>query len=160
MAKSTFHMEVARSRIVATLHSCHLTRNACNGFQHLTEYFPRVLFIIIYSAYIISSQNTTGPRPVDGGREADGTPLYIALGVVNGGRVPGKAGHHLGGASVAFGGSEIGSENAEILCVLCLGQCGLFADHPSSDAGAEALRPFRMSCYQPELSLCISTSAY
>ncbi|KAH7093950.1 hypothetical protein BKA62DRAFT_721735 [Auriculariales sp. MPI-PUGE-AT-0066] len=57
-----------------------------------------------------------GARPVEGGHEEDGKPLYFALGLVNNGRVPGKAGRHLGGASVPYGGSEHLSEQAEILC--------------------------------------------
>ncbi|KAH7093949.1 hypothetical protein BKA62DRAFT_53934 [Auriculariales sp. MPI-PUGE-AT-0066] len=57
-----------------------------------------------------------GARPVDAGYEEDGAPLHFALGIVNGGRVPGKAGRHLGGASVPYNGGEHHSEHPEILC--------------------------------------------
>ena len=51
-----------------------------------------------------------GRRPVVGGQEIhDGVPqlLYHVVGVVDGVRVPGKAGAHLNGANVAYGCSEV-----------------------------------------------------
>ncbi|PCH42162.1 hypothetical protein WOLCODRAFT_152199 [Wolfiporia cocos MD-104 SS10] len=57
-----------------------------------------------------------GRRPVEGGYEEAGK-LYHALALVNGVRVPGKTGHHLGACNVPFGGGEaVVRENYEILC--------------------------------------------
>ncbi|KAI6115649.1 hypothetical protein EDD16DRAFT_1482553 [Pisolithus croceorrhizus] len=47
-----------------------------------------------------------GFTPIQGGYEENGTSLYHAIGVVKGVRVPGKAGMHLGGCTVAFNGVE------------------------------------------------------
>ncbi|TFK92647.1 hypothetical protein K466DRAFT_480191 [Polyporus arcularius HHB13444] len=56
-----------------------------------------------------------GRRPVEGGYEEDGSKLYHAIANVNGVRVPGKAGAHLRGASVPFGGQEHSVEHYELL---------------------------------------------
>ncbi|KAJ8072526.1 hypothetical protein PM082_016085 [Marasmius tenuissimus] len=59
----------------------------------------------------------SGRRPVEGGYEENGAKLYHAVAVVQGLRVPGKAGEHLGAAHVSFGGSEHSiSDHYEILC--------------------------------------------
>jgi len=58
-----------------------------------------------------------GRRPVKGGFENDGSELYHAVAVIDGIKVPGKTGIHLGGASVPYGGSEHNvSDDYEILC--------------------------------------------
>jgi len=57
-----------------------------------------------------------GRRPIEGGYEENGAKLYHGLGVVDGVRVPGKAGEHLRGCNVSFGGREIAVEQHEILC--------------------------------------------
>ncbi|KAI0260534.1 hypothetical protein BC834DRAFT_900301 [Gloeopeniophorella convolvens] len=58
-----------------------------------------------------------GRRPVEGGYESSGARLYHALAVVDGVRVPGKTGEHLGGCNVAFGGREhVVRDDYEILC--------------------------------------------
>ncbi|KAL1697140.1 hypothetical protein GGG16DRAFT_120734 [Schizophyllum commune] len=57
-----------------------------------------------------------GRRVVEGGYEASGAKLYHALGVVNGVKVPGKAGEHLGGANLPFGGQEHVVREYEVLC--------------------------------------------
>ncbi|KAJ7744067.1 hypothetical protein DFH07DRAFT_1063468 [Mycena maculata] len=58
-----------------------------------------------------------GRTPVEGGYEENGDRLYHAIAHVDGVRVPGKTGHHLGSAHVAFGGQEREiHENYEILC--------------------------------------------
>ncbi|KAF8632218.1 hypothetical protein AX15_001976 [Amanita polypyramis BW_CC] len=58
-----------------------------------------------------------GRRPVEGGYEGDGDNLYHAAAVINGLRVPGKAGKHLGGCRIGYGGHEHSiTENYEILC--------------------------------------------
>ncbi|TBU58028.1 hypothetical protein BD310DRAFT_928141 [Dichomitus squalens] len=56
-----------------------------------------------------------GRRPVEGGYEENGDKLYHAIGVVNGVKVPGKAGAHLRGANVPFGGQEHHVDHYEIL---------------------------------------------
>ena len=56
-----------------------------------------------------------GRRPVEGGYEENGEKLYHALAVVQGVRVPGKTGAHLGGANVPFGGGEHTVEKYEVL---------------------------------------------
>ncbi|KAI0093201.1 carbohydrate-binding module family 12 protein [Irpex rosettiformis] len=45
-------------------------------------------------------------RPVEAGREADGTPIYIAQAHLNNGVHPGKASPHLDGAFITYGGTE------------------------------------------------------
>ncbi|GLB40460.1 putative protein of unknown function (DUF3421) [Lyophyllum shimeji] len=57
-----------------------------------------------------------GRRLVEGGYEDNGAKLYHALAIVNGVKVPGKTGEHLGACNVSFGGSEIPVVEYEILC--------------------------------------------
>ena len=45
-------------------------------------------------------------RPVEGGREANGAPLFIAQAPYKNGTHPGKAGEHLRGADITYGGDE------------------------------------------------------
>lgn len=45
-------------------------------------------------------------RPVEGGREANGSPLFIAQAPYKNGTHPGKAGEHLRGADITYGGDE------------------------------------------------------
>lgn len=62
-------------------------------------------------------QIPNGRRPIEGGYEEHSAKLYHAIAVVNGVRVPGKTGVHLGGANVSFGGAEHTIiQNYEILC--------------------------------------------
>jgi hypothetical protein len=56
-----------------------------------------------------------GKRPVEGGHEATGHPLYHAIGEVEGVRSIGKAGEHLGGAHFPFAGAEHFNEYYEVL---------------------------------------------
>ncbi|KAG8768113.1 hypothetical protein FRC12_005763 [Ceratobasidium sp. 428] len=57
-----------------------------------------------------------GRTPVEGGYEGEHA-LYHAYAEVSGVKVPGKAGSHLGGANVAFGGREVAfSNNYFVLC--------------------------------------------
>ncbi|KAG6332259.1 hypothetical protein ID866_6830 [Astraeus odoratus] len=61
-----------------------------------------------------------GCNPVPGGYEENGSQLYHAIGVVDGVRVPGKTGIHLGACHVAFNGTEhVITHNYEILCWRC-----------------------------------------
>lgn len=58
-----------------------------------------------------------GANPIKGGYEESGAELYHAIGVVDGVRVPGKTGPHLGGCTVPFNGVEhLITKNYEILC--------------------------------------------
>jgi len=58
-----------------------------------------------------------GRRPIEGGYEEYGGKLYHAIAVIEGVRVPGKTGEHLGAANVAFGSQEHTiRDNYEILC--------------------------------------------
>jgi len=50
--------------------------------------------------------NNVGARLVDGGKENDGTPLFIAQAPINGSLTPGKIRQGLGGAFVPYGGKE------------------------------------------------------
>ncbi|KAM5539432.1 hypothetical protein V8D89_006884 [Ganoderma adspersum] len=55
-------------------------------------------------------------RPVEGGREGDGTPLFIAQAVHGGAVVPGKCGPKLPGAFVPYGNDEKEHKDFRILC--------------------------------------------
>jgi hypothetical protein len=57
-----------------------------------------------------------GRRPVEGGYESNGVKLYHAFGGIDGVRVPGKTGEHLGGANIPFGGYEHILHHYDILC--------------------------------------------
>ncbi|KAK2467365.1 hypothetical protein APHAL10511_000600 [Amanita phalloides] len=58
-----------------------------------------------------------GRRPVDGGYEEGGRKLYHAIGIVNGVRVPGKTGEHLGCCYVGHAGIEHAIyDDYDILC--------------------------------------------
>jgi len=59
-----------------------------------------------------------GKRPVEGGRENDGTPLYIAKAPHNGAEHPGKASEKLDGAYIPYGGEEKCVRNYQVLCYL------------------------------------------
>ncbi|KAH9995817.1 hypothetical protein BJV77DRAFT_209743 [Russula vinacea] len=58
-----------------------------------------------------------GRRPVKGGFEQGGQELYHAVAAINGTKVPGKTGTHLGGCNIPYGGQEhVVRQNYEILC--------------------------------------------
>jgi hypothetical protein len=57
-----------------------------------------------------------GATPVQGGKEANGTPIYIARVKYNDGVHTAKVGEHLPGAHLAFGGSEVIVDDYEVLC--------------------------------------------
>ncbi|OBZ69044.1 hypothetical protein A0H81_11214 [Grifola frondosa] len=57
-----------------------------------------------------------GARPVEGGREADGTPLYVAQAHHHNAIHPGKASEKLGGAFIPFDGTEKSVEDYRVLC--------------------------------------------
>jgi hypothetical protein len=55
-------------------------------------------------------------KPVEGGKEANGSLLYVARVNYNGGVHPAKCGEHLPAAHLAFGGTEVLVEDYEVLC--------------------------------------------
>ncbi|KAF8482951.1 hypothetical protein DFH94DRAFT_843948 [Russula ochroleuca] len=58
-----------------------------------------------------------GATPVEGGKEANGTPLYIARVKYSGGVHTAKVGTHLPAAQLAFSGTEVSVEDYEVLCL-------------------------------------------
>ncbi|KAH9978677.1 hypothetical protein BGW80DRAFT_1442655 [Lactifluus volemus] len=58
-----------------------------------------------------------GARPVEGGREANGAPLYIARVSYHNGTHVAKIGEHLPAAHLAFGGEEVRITEYEVLCL-------------------------------------------
>jgi uncharacterized protein DUF3421 len=71
-------------------------------------------------------------RPVEGGREANGTRLYIARVRYDGGVHAAKAGEHLPGAQLAFNGTEVKIDVSDRLMV--------WSTRCVSDTVAEGLR--------------------
>jgi len=57
-----------------------------------------------------------GLRPVEGGREKDGTPLYIAHAPYKGATQPGKVSQKLDGAYITYGGKEKVIKEYQVLC--------------------------------------------
>ncbi|KAI0822071.1 carbohydrate-binding module family 12 protein [Trametes gibbosa] len=57
-----------------------------------------------------------GARPVEGGREADGTPLFIAQAHHHGAIVPGKCSSKLSGAFVPYAATEKEEKDYRVLC--------------------------------------------
>ncbi|KLO20370.1 hypothetical protein SCHPADRAFT_923549 [Schizopora paradoxa] len=57
-----------------------------------------------------------GARPVEGGREGNGTPLFIARGKYKGDIIPGKASSSLSGAFVPYDDDEKEIKEYEVLC--------------------------------------------
>jgi hypothetical protein len=55
-------------------------------------------------------------KVVEGGRDKDGTSLYIAQAIVEGSVHCGKAGGNISGASISYGGSETIVERYNVLC--------------------------------------------
>lgn len=60
--------------------------------------------------------NRLGARPVEGGREADGKPIYIAKAPHKDAEHPGKVGPHLDCALIPYGGKEKRIEVYQVLC--------------------------------------------
>jgi hypothetical protein len=58
-----------------------------------------------------------GAKPVEAGHEADGTPLYIAQGLVEGSTQPGKCSTKLRAAFIPYGGSEKEVKSYRVLCL-------------------------------------------
>jgi len=66
--------------------------------------------------YTRDGQVPPGVRPVTGGYEGDGQPLFHALCFVHGAWVPGKTGYHLEGANAPFAGEEHHAREYHLLC--------------------------------------------
>jgi len=58
-----------------------------------------------------------GAQPVEGGKEANGSLLYVARVRYEGGLHPAKCGEHLPAAHLAFHGTEVLVEDYEVLCL-------------------------------------------
>ncbi|KAI9291585.1 hypothetical protein K502DRAFT_309057 [Neoconidiobolus thromboides FSU 785] len=56
--------------------------------------------------WVKAKSGSIPPNAVQGGQEGDGKPLFVARAMFNGSLVPGKAGPHIRGASIAYGGKE------------------------------------------------------
>ncbi|KIL67559.1 hypothetical protein M378DRAFT_32008, partial [Amanita muscaria Koide BX008] len=83
-----------------------------SGRYDLLPFSPQTMELVRTSR----GQIPPGRRPVEGGYEENGTKLYHAVAIVQGVKVPGKTGLHLGGANVGFGGEEhVVADNYEIL---------------------------------------------
>jgi len=76
---------------------------------------PRGVKWVRYSSQLNIQQ--LGAKPVEGGREANGAPLYIARVSYNDGVHTAKIGEHLPGAHLAFSGTEIIVNDYEVLCL-------------------------------------------
>ncbi|KAJ1905014.1 hypothetical protein IWQ60_012357 [Tieghemiomyces parasiticus] len=66
--------------------------------------------------WVPASNGTIPPNAVQGGREGDGKPLYIARAFYKGGLQPGKAAPHLDGAYIAYDGKEVQLKEYFVLC--------------------------------------------
>ncbi|KAI0250281.1 hypothetical protein BJV78DRAFT_1099299, partial [Lactifluus subvellereus] len=80
--------------------------------------FDLLPFVPEHMEFVPTSNGRVPPgrRPIKGGFENSGAELYHAVAVIDGIKVPGKTGTHLGGCNVAYGGKEHSvSENYEIL---------------------------------------------
>jgi len=86
---------------------------AHEGRYDLLPFVPALMeFVPASNGYV-----PDGRRPVKGGFEQNGAELYHAVAVINGVKVPGKTGVHLGGCNVPYGGREhVVREKYEILC--------------------------------------------
>ncbi|KAH9068313.1 hypothetical protein EDB83DRAFT_497921 [Lactarius deliciosus] len=83
-----------------------------HGRYDLLPFVPELMEFVVTSRGHVPP----GRRPVKGGSES-GHELYHAVAVIDGVKVPGKAGFHLGGCNIPFGGREhIVTEKYEILC--------------------------------------------
>ncbi|KAF5381990.1 hypothetical protein D9615_004325 [Tricholomella constricta] len=82
------------------------------GRYDLLPFIPQTMEWV-HTSY---GQIPPGRRPIEGGYEETGEKLYHGLVTLNGVKVPGKTGEHLGACNVSFGGSEIAITEHEILC--------------------------------------------
>ncbi|KAL8283941.1 hypothetical protein RQP46_005373 [Phenoliferia psychrophenolica] len=59
--------------------------------------------------------NLDGLNAVDGGKDSDGTPLYVGLVDYEGGSFPGKASPNFSGCNFGYGGKEVNVAEYKIL---------------------------------------------
>ncbi|PBK80650.1 hypothetical protein ARMGADRAFT_1020789 [Armillaria gallica] len=84
-----------------------------NGRYDLLPFDPDTMEFVTTSYGFIPS----GRRPVEGGYEEDGMPLYHSVAMFNNIRIPGKTSLRLAGCNVTFnGGEHVVKTNYEILC--------------------------------------------
>ncbi|KAK1229180.1 hypothetical protein PQX77_007752 [Marasmius sp. AFHP31] len=57
-----------------------------------------------------------GARPVEGGRDRDGSPIFVAKAPHKGAVHPGKVGERIDGCRIPFGGKEKDVDQYEVLC--------------------------------------------
>ncbi|KAJ3185780.1 hypothetical protein HDU85_001142 [Gaertneriomyces sp. JEL0708] len=82
-------------------------------FEILLGYENAVKWVDIQGSCKVDRLNA---KPVEGGREADGTPLYVAQAMVKGGVIVGKASENLNGAMIPYGGDERKEKSYRVLC--------------------------------------------
>ncbi|KDQ08953.1 hypothetical protein BOTBODRAFT_540120 [Botryobasidium botryosum FD-172 SS1] len=63
----------------------------------------------------VDGNELQGSNPVEGGKEQDGTPLYIGQAFYENGTHPGKFSQRLGGTHIAWGGKEVACDRYRIL---------------------------------------------
>ncbi|KAJ1812869.1 hypothetical protein LPJ56_005357, partial [Coemansia sp. RSA 2599] len=68
--------------------------------------------------WVNASNGQIPPQAVQGGVEADGTPLFVARAMYKGGLHPGKAGPHIqdGGCAIGWGHKEVNVPEYQVLC--------------------------------------------
>jgi len=98
-------------------HHCHVSYGG-SEMQHNGRY-DLLPFVPEHMEFVKTSHGRVpyGRRPVKGGFENDGKELYHAVAVIDGVKVPGKTGAHLGAANVPYDGKEyVVRDDYEILC--------------------------------------------
>jgi len=84
------------------------------GKEHVLTDFE--LFLYPSAAQWVSVQGNTIPEnAVQGGHEADKSPLYICRANYQSGQHPGKTRKAFNGCNIGYGGKEITIENYEVL---------------------------------------------
>ncbi|KAM6504500.1 hypothetical protein JOM56_001443 [Amanita muscaria] len=84
-----------------------------SGRYDLLPFSPQTMELVRTS----HGQIPPGRRPVEGGHEENEAKLYHAVATLQGVKVPGKTGSHLGGAIVGYEGEQLVlTDNYEILC--------------------------------------------
>ncbi|KZT29050.1 carbohydrate-binding module family 12 protein [Neolentinus lepideus HHB14362 ss-1] len=103
--------------------SSHLQKGAVIGYRHEEIHLDtyeiligdmRALRWVDHSGKL--NVGTLSYRPVEGGRESDGTPIYIAQAPHKGGLHPGKATAVLDGAYITYDGTEKKVKEYRVLC--------------------------------------------
>ncbi|KAL0581837.1 hypothetical protein V5O48_000205 [Marasmius crinis-equi] len=61
-------------------------------------------------------RNFQGGRPVEGGRDRDGSPIFVAKAPHKGAEHPGKVGEHIDGCRIPYDGKEKDIDQYDVLC--------------------------------------------